>query len=298
MTNNTNGTNNGAANVTNAGAGNASGNTAGNTASKLLPGAILIGLGLLALFGNLGLNIAGNLVMGLLLGGLAFYVYRQGVQTNKASMKLLALPLAGLAVLTVLPGRSTGALFLALIGLAFVAVWRSDLSRWWAVIPAGTFASLAATAGLSRLPGNITGFIFLFGLAATFYALTRLNVNPQPWAIYPAGALAVISALALFNGGGTWLFPIVLLAAGAVLLARSGVEGLGWLAAMLPASWRVNPQGEAAAEVSPFEPGGSEPALVTTEPVAVQSVGQHVEQPIEPAASGDRDDPATISPEN
>ncbi len=219
-------------------------------ASKLLPGAILIGLGLLALFGNLGLSLAGNVFMGVVFAGLAYYVYRHGVQTGKAGMKLLALPLAGLAVVTFLPGRSTGALFLALIGLAFVVVWRSDVTRWWAVIPAGTFAALAATAALSGLPGNFSGFIFLAGLAATFYALTRLPEDAQPWAIYPAGVLAVISALALFNGGGSWLFPLVLVAAGAVLLARSGVEGLGWLEAKLPPAWRTRPQESAASAES------------------------------------------------
>lgn len=201
----------------------------GKNLSRLTPGLLLIVLGLLALFGNLGLNLFGNLLSALIFGGLAYYVYQHGVRTGRQGLRLLAIPLAGLAVVTLLPGPATGALFLAFIGLAFAVVWRTDKQRWWAVIPAGTFASLAATAALTRLPGSVTGFVFLGGLAATFYALTRLSVQPQSWAIYPAAGLAAVAVLALVGGGGSWLFPLLLLAAGVVLLARSGVIELGSL---------------------------------------------------------------------
>lgn len=221
--------------------------------NRLVPGLILIGLGLVALFGNLGVSIFGNIFGALIFGGLAYYVYRNGVRTGRQGMRLLAIPLAGLAIVSLLPGPATGALFLALIGLAFAVVWRTDAQRWWAVIPAGAFASLAATAGLSNLPGNVSGFVFLGGLAATFYALTRLNVKPQSWAIYPAGALAAVAVIALVGGGGSWLFPLLLVAAGVVLLARSGVIQIGDLGGILKgkgaAASKVEAPGQAPVQV-------------------------------------------------
>lgn len=238
--------------------------TAGATApatnqGRLLPGVLLIGLGLLVLFTNLGLSIVGNLLTAFIFGGLAYYVYQRRVRTANQGLRLLAVPLAGLALVTLLPGRATGALFLALIGLAFAVVWRTDKKRWWAVIPAGAFASLAATAGLSGLPGNVAGFVFLGGLAATFYALTRLRVEPQSWAIYPAGALGVVAALALFNGGGSWLFPLVLVAAGLFLLVRSGVIEPGWLGGLAR-----RPAAQASAgQASAAQPSAAQPATGT-----------------------------------
>lgn len=229
---------------------NDGGTARGNNSNRMLPGVLLIGLGLLVLFTNLGLSIVGNILTAAIFGGLAYFVYQNGVRTGRQGMRLLAVPLAGLALVTLLPGRASGALFLALIGLAFAVVWRTDQKRWWAVIPAGTFASLAATAGLSGISGNVGGFVFLGGLAATFYALTRLSVEPQPWAIYPAGALGAVAALALFGGGGSWLFPIILLVAGVVLLARSGAVEIPGLTDLMQRT-RSAPRQE-----EPATPGG------------------------------------------
>lgn len=224
---------------------NNGGTARGKNSNRMLPGLLLIGLGLLVLFTNLGLSIVGNILTTAIFAGLAYFVYQNGVRTGRQGMKLLAIPIAGLALVTLLPGRATGALFLALIGLAFAVVWRTDQKRWWAVIPAGAFASLAATAGLSGLPGNVGGFVFLGGLAATFYALTRLRVEPQKWAIYPAAAIGAVAALALFEGGGSWLFPVILLAAGVVLLARSGAVEIPGLSDLLQRTRSAPQQAEA-----------------------------------------------------
>ena len=229
---------------------NDGGTARGKNGNRMLPGLLLIGLGLLVLFTNLGLSIVGNILTAVIFAGLAYFVYQNGVRTGRQGMKLLAIPLAGLALVTLLPGPATGALFLAFIGLAFAVVWRTDQTRWWAVIPAGGFASLAATAGLSGLPGNVGGFVFLGGLAATFYALTRLRIEPQKWAIYPAGALGAVAALALFEGGGSWLFPVILLVAGVVLLARSGAVEIPGLSDLLQRTRSAPRQAE------PETPGG------------------------------------------
>src|SRR5690606_5292983 len=65
----------------------------------------------------------------------------------------------------------------------------------------------------------------LLGLAATFFALTRLEVNPQPWAVWPAGALAVISLMSFTSSGG-WVVPVVLIGVGGWMLVRSGAIDL------------------------------------------------------------------------
>lgn len=189
--------------------------------NRLVLGLILVGIGVLALFGSLGIALFNSVLGTLLFGGLAFYLYREGTRTGRSGMRLAALPLAGLALAALLPGSAGGALFLALIGLAFAYVWRMDRSRWWAIIPAGTFASLAAVAGLGGMLGRADGFVFLGGLAATFYALTRLRVSPQSWAIWPAGGLALVAVLSLMGSGG-WLVPLLLIGGGLLMLARGG----------------------------------------------------------------------------
>src|SRR5690606_40392598 len=104
-------------------------------------------------------------------------------------------------------------------------VWHDDKRRWWAMIPAGTFASLAAVTFFEPIIGGSAGWLFLAGLAATFYALTRFEVDPQPWAIYPAVALGVVALLSFTTSGG-WVLPLLLIAAGIYLLMRAGVINL------------------------------------------------------------------------
>ena len=116
-----------------------------------------------------------------------------------------------------------GAAFLGSLGLVFWLAWREDEHRWWALIPAGTLLSLALTALVdgTRMGAAASGSVFLLGLAATFFALTRLRVEPQGWAIFPAGALALLAVVSASTAGG-WLFPLVFIAAGVYLLWRSG----------------------------------------------------------------------------
>lgn len=240
--------------------------------NRALAGALLIGIGLLALFTNLGLFIFGNLLGAALLGGLAYFVYAKGKRSGSLGLRLAALPLAGLALASLLPGGG-GALFLALIGLAFALLWRHDQSRWWAVIPAGAFASLAATAALGSAFPRIAGFIFLLGLAATFFALTRLRTQRQPWAIYPAVALAAVALLAVTGGrGGGWLLPVGLLVAGVVVLARSGVT------LKQPAAPAASGQGRAA-EQPPVQPAQSDLVVAPEAPALPREAGDGAEEP-------------------
>jgi len=197
---------------------------------RLVPGLILIGIGVLGLFSSFGwLRGLGGFVGFALFGAAAYFAYLQGRHTGSRWWQVAAFPLAGLAIASIAPGSLGGFVFLGAIGLAFALVYRDDPSRWWAVIPAGVLLSLAVTAlvdGAGRGAGA-GGSVFLFGLAATFFVLTRLPQHAQSWAIYPAAALAVLAVVTLTTTGG-WIVPLALIAIGAWMLLRpAGLGGAG-----------------------------------------------------------------------
>ncbi len=202
-------------------------NPSGGNANRdnRLPAYILIGIGVVALLAGSGiLRLLGGVVGGVLLGALAYYAYSEGRRSGNTVWRVAAYPLAGLALASLVPGPFGGGAFLAGLGLAFAVVWRENPQRWWALIPAGTLASLAAVAFFQGTFGWNMGWLFLLGLAATFFALTRLEVEPQPWGIYPAAALAVLAVLSFTSSGG-WIVPTLMVLGGAWLLFKDRLSG-------------------------------------------------------------------------
>lgn len=201
------------------------GPSSGPTDRPRVLGAIaLIVVGVLGLLASLGiLEGLGGLFGLVLFGGLAVLALGQGRRTGHFLWRAAALPLAGLAIASVTSSHVGGAAFLGSIGLAFGLAWREDERRWWALIPAGTLLALALTAYLDgfRVTAALSGSVFLLGLAATFFALTRLRVAPQSWAVFPAAGLAVLAVFSASAVGG-WLLPIGFIAVGVWLLWRSG----------------------------------------------------------------------------
>lgn len=186
---------------------------------------VLIGIGVFGLLAGTGvLRLLGGLIGGVVLAALAYFAYVEGRRTGNTVWRVAAYPLAGLAIATIVPGSLGGGAFLAGLGLAFALVWRENQSRWWALIPAGTLASLAAVAFFQGAVGWDLGWLFLLGLAATFYVLTRLEVEPQPWAIYPAAVLAVLAILSFTSVGG-WMMPLALILIGGWLLFKDQLGG-------------------------------------------------------------------------
>ena len=197
-----------------------------NKNGKLLPALILIGLGVVGILSGTGLfRFLGGFIWAAVFGVAAYYAFTEGKKRGNNLWRLAAFPLAGLAIASITSASFGGAAFLAALGLAFALVWHDDKRRWWAMIPAGTFASLAAVTFFEPIIGGSAGWLFLAGLAATFYALTRFEVEPQPWAIFPAVALGVIALLSFTTSGG-WVVPLLLIAAGIYLLMRAGVISL------------------------------------------------------------------------
>ncbi|MDF1522445.1 MAG: hypothetical protein P1P87_06440 [Trueperaceae bacterium] len=191
---------------------------------RILGAIALIVVGVLGLLSSVGvLDGLGGLFGLVLFGGLAVLALGQGRRTGQFLWRAAALPLAGLAIASVTASHVGGAAFLGSIGLAFGLAWREDERRWWALIPAGTLLALALTAYLDgfRVGAAVSGSVFLLGLAATFFALTRLRVEPQGWAVFPAVGLAVLAVFSASAVGG-WLLPIGFIAVGVWLLWRSG----------------------------------------------------------------------------
>lgn len=230
--------------------------------SRILPGAILIGVGLLALFSSVGFGPwASRLVLAVVFAGAAYFAYKTGERNQQPLLKWVAGALAILTVAVLISGGVGEALVVGIFALAFYLVWHRDRLRWWALIPAGALATIAVTQLLDAVFRASPDWLFLAGLAVTFYALTNLEVKPQRWAIYPAVALAALAALTIVSSSG-WVGPILLIGLGVLLLFRSGA--MAKLPRFGAPRVRAEPQGEPAQAAEPAPP--STPAEPGPEP--------------------------------
>lgn len=259
-----------------------------NERPRVLGAFALIAVGVLGLLSSLGvLDGLGGLFGLLLFGGAAVFAATQGRRTGNFFWRAAAYPLFGLAIASVAPSSLGGAAFLGSLGLAFWLAWRDDERRWWALIPAGTLLSLGLTSFVdgTRLGAATSGSVFLLGLAATFFALTRLRVDPQGWAIFPAGALALLAVVSATTAGG-WLFPLVFIAAGVYLLWRSGA--LPGMAAPTATPWAAPPTPPAPPAGPPAAPQAAPQAAPSTAAPAVDLPAERPDpQPTEAEATVD-----------
>lgn len=109
---------------------------------------------------------------------------------------MLFLALVTLLVDTV-GGEWVGALFLLMIGLAFLAVYFNDRIRWWALLVAYIFGVLSIAPMLAAF-GEMAayfGSVFLFAVALPFFVIYFRSADNW-WAIIPAGAVSVVAVIA------------------------------------------------------------------------------------------------------
>ena len=200
--------------------------------SRILWGVLLITAGILFLLENLGVVAITGLIWSALfaIAGIVFIItYIDNHEHWWALIPGIILFFLGLMMgLSQLPGwdeRWGGALFLGGIGLAFVAVYLSNRTFWWAVIPAGVMLTLAAVTGLETTSGWDTGAVFFLGLGLTF-ALVAILPNPEGnlrWAFIPAAVLLILGlvTLAAVAEVVNYIWPFVLILAGLFFLFRT-----------------------------------------------------------------------------
>jgi len=126
-------------------------------------------------------------------------------------------------------GGLAGGVFLASIGLGFLAVYLVKRDFWWALIPAGVMITLGLVATLGDSVGDASGGVFFLGLAATFGVLyfVPTKQGPQKWAAIPALILAALGLLLLLESVAnlSYILPAALVVVGAYLLWRALVPG-------------------------------------------------------------------------
>ena len=205
--------------------------------NRLTWGLLLIVAGTIFLLQNLKLIPQSPVVWGVLFGIGAVY-FLIGYFSNRENWwaAIPAFVLLGLALIVfwdVLPiknigGDLSGAIFLSMIGLGFIAVYLRAPKQWWAIIPAGALISIAGVVALEALikePGLVEiGGVLLLGIGVTFLLVFLLPGagGQRGWAIWPAMSLllfgGLITAAATDLLGVLW--PVGLILAGLLVLLR------------------------------------------------------------------------------
>lgn len=120
--------------------------------------------------------------------------------------------------------RWGGAVFLGLLGLAFILIYVTHIEHWWAIIPGGVLLTLA---GVTLIPegDEWAGGAFFLGMAITF---GLLYILPKPggrlkWALYPAGILLIVGLLVVLGVTNltNYVLPVVLLVVGGFFIYRA-----------------------------------------------------------------------------
>ncbi len=206
-------------------------------------GILLILAGVLFLLQNMGIfvNIGELMGMGLFAAGGLLFLYL--FLTDLTERWWAAIPgatLLGLAGTIFVDNYAPrfldglgGSLFLASIGFGFILVYLADLTKWWAIIPAGVLSTLAIVAGFDELNlrGIDTGALFFLGLGGTFLLLALLTGQRgerQTWAFIPAAVLLIMGVLIgtpwlgrIWFGYLDHLWPVALIVVGLFWVLRN-----------------------------------------------------------------------------
>ena len=202
----------------------------------LIPGFSLLGLAALIGLPSLLPWFPGDAGAAMFLGmiGLSFVVIFVITATREWWALIPGFALLGLAaliglpaLLPQLPSELGVGVFLGMIGLAFLGILLVSRGReWWALIPGGALASVAALIGLTPfLRGEAAVGVMMLGLALTFAAVALLAPREEPrrWAWIPSGILALMGLL--FVAAATrlagYILPLALILGGGYFIFRS-----------------------------------------------------------------------------
>lgn len=200
---------------------------------SIVGGIILIAAGVIFLLDNIGLiTLDWEMLIGPMftLGGLVFllmFIFN----TSDWWALIPGFTLIGIGII-IFMGQNmesmaelwSGAVFLGLLGLAFLLIYITHRTNWWAIIPGGVLLTLA---GVTLIPDEsvLSGGVFFLGMAATF-GLVWLLPKPEGrlnWALYPAGILALIGLLVVLGATNLihYVWPLALLIGGGFILYRA-----------------------------------------------------------------------------
>ena len=208
-----------------------------NSKTKLLlpiiGGILLIAAGVIFLLNNLGMiEVNWEMYIGPLfaLGGLVFLlVFILNKEDWWPLIPGFVLIAIGLIIfmdqnIAAVEEGWTGAVFLGLLGLAFLLIYVFHTENWWALIPGGVLMTLAGVTLVSD-EGVLGGVIFFVGMALTF---GLVYILPKPagrltWALYPAGILLLIGVLVFLGAENLmdFVWPVALLIAGGYIVYRA-----------------------------------------------------------------------------
>ncbi len=199
---------------------------------SVISGILLLGAGVIFLLGNLDIiTLDWEVIIGPLFGlsELIFLVVFV-MNTNEWWALFPAFGMIALGIIIfmgntvgVLPEEWSGAVFLGLLGLAFLLIYIFHQEHWWAIIPGGVLVTLA---GVTLVPDNdfVPGLFFL-GLALTF---GLIYILPKPsgkskWALYPAAILLILGLLVTLGEARVlnYVWPLALLIAGGYVIYRA-----------------------------------------------------------------------------
>ena len=109
-----------------------------------------------------------------------------------------------------------------MLSLAFLWVFFTDTTRWWAIIPAGVLLTLGVVSVLDELTDIDTGGVLFVGLGLTFALVAILPGGSQrSWAFIPAVILLIFGTLLVPSLElATYVGPALLILLGGYLVFR------------------------------------------------------------------------------
>lgn len=205
---------------------------------RIIPGALLILLGIILLLGNLDvLDKADNIFWALVFLSAGVYF---GLQFLRHREKWLFLILAflflfvGIAVIidatNFIPNDLIGTILFWGMAAVFIYVGQRGEKFWWAFLVAGLALVLGCMVlidSFNLLDSDYTGFVFFLGLGLTFSYLWMIRTaqNRLSWAKYPASGCFIIALIILMVSTSSvvsdLVLPALLVLFGAYLIVRS-----------------------------------------------------------------------------